>query len=271
MSVRQANDTRSIGAESLTVAYDGNVALTDVTFRIKHPFFSVMLGPNGAGKSTLLKAMLGMMKPLKGSVQVLGFNPLVEQQKVRSIVGYVPQKERVSTEVPLEVRDVVEMGIQIRKGPPRVTTASDEKQSKTALEMVDSVELEGKRFNELSGGQQQRVMIGRALASNPKILFLDEPFIGVDPSAQRGIIVLLEELKAKLGISVLIVTHDFNLLSGHIDSVLLLNKKLISYGPATKALTPQALEEAYGPGTRVLSFGGACYILTGDTHHGRSH
>lgn len=267
----EADGTRSIGAESLTVAYDGNVALTDVTFEIKHPFFSVMLGPNGAGKSTLLKAMLGMMKPLKGSVQVLGFNPLVEQQKMRSIVGYVPQKERVSTEVPVEVRDVVEMGIQIRKGLPRVTTADDAKQARNALEMVGSIELERKRFNELSGGQQQRVMIGRALASNPKILFLDEPFIGVDASAQKSIIRLLEELKTKRGISVLIVAHDFNLLSEHIDSVLLLNKRLISYGPATKALTQRALEEAYGPGTRVLSFGGACYILTGDVHHGQSH
>jgi len=268
MSAGEAHNTDSIEAESLTVAYDGNVALTDVTFEIKHPTFSVILGPNGAGKSTLLKAMLGMMRPLRGSVRILGLDPLVEREKVRSIVGYVPQRERVSASVPLEVRDVVEMGIQIRKGLPRITTASDVEQTRSVLEMVGSSDLEGKLFNELSGGQQQKVMIGRALASNPRILFLDEPFIGVDARAQKSIIGLLGELNARQGISILMVVHDFNILSEHIDALLLLNKRLISYGPPLEALTQDALEEAYGPGSRVLSFGGVCYTLTGDVHHG---
>jgi len=268
MSAGGGEDTNSIGAESLTVAYDGNVALTDVTFEIKHPSFAVILGPNGSGKTTLLKALLGMLKPVKGSVRVLGYDPLVDQEKVRGIVGYVPQKERVSMEIPLEVRDVVEMGIQIRKGLPRTTTTDDLRQTATALEMVGSRDLEGKLINELSGGQRQRVMIARALASNPKILFLDEPFIGVDARGQKNIIALLEELNAEKGISILMVVHDFNILSEHIDVLLLLKNKLIAYGPPVEALTQEALEEAYGPGSRVINFAGVCYTMTGDTHHG---
>jgi zinc/manganese transport system ATP-binding protein len=268
MSAGGAQDKDSMRAESLTVAYDGNVALTDVTFEIKHPSFAVILGPNGSGKTTLLKAMLGMLRPLKGSVRILGYDPLVDQEKVRSIVGYVPQRERVSMEVPLEVRDVVEMGIQIRKGLPRITTADDLRQTSSVLEMVGSSDLEGKLINELSGGQRQRVMIARALASNPKVLFLDEPFIGVDARGQKNIIGLLEELNAEKGISILMVVHDFNILSEHIDVLLLLKNRLISYGPPPEALTQEALEEAYGPGSRVINFAGVCYTMTGDTHHG---
>ena len=134
--------------------------------------------------------------------------------------------------------------------------------------MVGSRDLKDRPFKELSGGQQQRVMIARALASSPRILFLDEPFIGVDARAQKSIIGFLEELNAKHSISILMVVHDFNILSEHIDVLLLLNNRLISYGPPLQALTQEALEEAYGPGVRVLSFGGVCYTLTGDVHHG---
>ena len=264
----EVQERDSLRTESLTVSYDGNVALSDVTFRIKHPSFSVILGPNGAGKTTLLKALLGMTRPIRGSVRILGYDPFLEQEKVRNDVGYVPQKERVSTEVPLSARDVVEMGIQIRKGLPRFTSSREVRQAEEVLETADLGDSKDKPFNELSGGQQQRVMIARALASKPKILFLDEPFIGVDARAQKSIIGLLEELNSTQGMSILMVVHDFNILSEHIDIRLLLNKRLVSYGPPLEALTQEALDETYGPGVRVLNLGGICYTLTGDVHHG---
>ncbi len=268
MSKGERREEDFFGADSLTIAYDGNVVLSDVTFRIGHPSFSIILGPNGAGKTTLLKAMLGMIRPVRGSVRMLGLDPFSDQDKIRSIVGYIPQKESVSTEVPLTVADVIEMGIQIRKGLPRITTKADIQQVEELLGTVGLLEVNDKLFGELSGGQQQRVMVARALASSPKILFLDEPFIGVDARAQKSIIGFLEELNSKKGISIFMVVHDFNILSEHIDSLLLLNKRLISCGPPLEALTQEALEEAYGPGVRVLSFGGVCYTLTGDVHHG---
>ena len=251
--------------DHVTAGYDGKPAIVDITFRVDEPAFVTVLGPNGAGKTTLLRVALGLVKPLKGRVVVLGLDVTKEVDRVRHMVGYVPQRERISQDAPVLVRDVVLMGIISRKPVGRAPNQHDVEKAREALRAVGMEDMWDEPFSHLSGGQQQRVLIARALAADPKLLLLDEPFSGVDSSSQRIIIEVLRELVDN-GIGVLLVTHDVNPLMRVTDYVLLLNKRVLGFGRPTEALTPSALRETYGRDVEIITVGGACFVITGDSH-----
>ncbi len=255
----------SLEVENLRVAYNSHIALEDVSFKSKHPSILTIIGPNGAGKSTLVKAALGLVD-FEGKIKVLGIDVKSHVNEVRRISGYVPQKEHIEYSIPVKVKDVVLMGLLAKRAPPRVVTKRDILRAREALRMVNAENLWDRRFTDLSGGQQQRVMIARALVSNPKILFLDEPFSGVDSTTQLTLIRFLYELRIKHGVSIVLVVHDVNHIMECIDEILILNRRLIAHGRPDEVISEEILEKAYGKGVKVIRHGGICYPITGDFH-----
>lgn len=252
--------------KGLSVKLDGTLALEEVSFSAEHPTFLSVIGPNGAGKTTLLKAMMGLIRPASGTVRVLGLDPTKGGSALRRVVGYVPQRDRITREVPMKVREVVLMGLVARKPPPRMASQGDLESAKEALRLVELEHLWDKPFSELSGGQQQRVLIARCLAFKPKLLLLDEPFSGVDIKTQLAILGFLKGLKDERGVSVFLVTHDINPLVDVSEKILLLNRRVVAYGRPKEVLTEEKLREVYGGGIKIVTYGDKCFAITGDAH-----
>lgn len=252
--------------KNLCVRLNGALALEEVSFSAEHPTFLSVIGPNGAGKTTLLKAMMGLIRPFSGTIKVLGLDPIKDGSALRRVVGYVPQRDRITREVPMKVKEVVLMGLVARKSPPRTASQWDVESAKEALRLVGLEDLWNKPFSELSGGQQQRVLIARCLAFKPKLLLLDEPFSGVDIKTQLAILGLLRRLKDEHEASVFLVAHDINPLVDVSEKILLLNRRVVAYGRPKEVLTEEKLREVYGGGIKVVTYGDKCFAITGDAH-----
>jgi len=255
-----------IVVRNLSIAYDDNIVLEDISLDINREDITVILGPNGAGKTTLMKAILGLVKPLRGDISVFGFNPFVNGDDVRQLIGYLPQLEKYSYELSIPVIEVVLMSLLIRRRFPRIPNREDVENALSCLERAGIREIAYKSFNELSGGQRQRALLARALVKKPKYLFLDEPFTGVDVKGQREIIRCLLDIKRSDGVGMLIILHDITPLAQYIDKLILLNKRVIAAGKPSEVLTPENLNSAYGVELPIITHGEVCYPLIGDKH-----
>jgi len=249
----------------VNVILNDKKVLEDINMVIESPSFLTIMGPNGAGKSTLIKLLLGIVFPSKGRVTVFGIDPTKNPLEVRKNVGYVPQKEHMSFEVPLTVGEVVQMGILTRKKIPRFMSKDDKRQVEEVLKVVEMLDKKSELFMNLSGGQQQRVLIARAVAQEPSILLLDEPFNGIDASNQNQILSFLRSIKER-GVTVIVVTHDINPLVNLTDYVMLLNKNIISFGKPEEVLNYGRLSQIYGPSVQVITGKPFPVVITGDTH-----
>jgi len=256
----------AVEIENLTVTYNNVVALEDVNLRLYDGEFLAVMGPNGAGKTTLLRAILGMVKPIKGKIKVYDHDVFVKEEKIKHLIGYVPQKVTLSKAVRLTVGEVVLMGVLARKIPPRIPSDKDVNAAMEALKIVGLEGLWDRDFLELSGGQQRRVLIARALVSKPKLLLLDEPLTGIDVRSQAEIAAFLHELNRKHGVSILMVTHDINPVAEYVDRVALLFKKIHAIGKPEEVLREDILSKVYGGRIRVFSYGRVCFAIIGDVH-----
>ena len=239
-----------LDVDHITVAYDGTPVLRDLSFQVPHGARVAVVGPNGAGKSTLFKALVGLL-PLKTGKIYIHQLPLGHHL---DCVAYVPQREEVDWRFPVTVRDVVLMG---RFGHQKWLQRAGKKDHDIvwqSLEHMGITGIAGQSVRELSGGQQQRVFLARALAQEPHIFLMDEPFTGVDATTQASTLALLDHLKEQR-VTVLISTHDLNLAGSRFDSVLLLNRQLIAYGDPPSVLTPENLSKAFGSSLLKLPSG----------------
>ncbi|MEM1514847.1 MAG: metal ABC transporter ATP-binding protein [Candidatus Bathyarchaeia archaeon] len=254
--------TPIISLSNVSVKLNDQIVLEDINLKIEKPSFLLVVGPNGAGKTTLLKTLLGIIKPFRGEIRVFGSNPL--REGVRNLIGYVPQRDRISHETPLTVREVVLMGILLRKSPPRSVSKEDIKAAGKALVYLNMEDKWGCPFNELSGGQQKRVLIARALASNPLLLLLDEVFAGLDLESQENLIDILRAFK-KEGKTIIAVEHELDPIISIIDEVLVLNKRIYAYGEPSEALSEERLKHVY-PNLKLIERNGRRIIILGDKH-----
>ena len=233
--------------DHVTVAYNSHLALSDVTLQVPHGARVAVVGPNGAGKSTLFKALVGLLPLRSGRVFIHGL-PLGHHQDCGA---YVPQREEVDWRFPVTVADVVMMGRYRRLGWLRRPEACDHRAVAASLERMRISDLAGAAIGELSGGQQQRVFLARALAQEPHILLMDEPFTGVDAATQEAVLALLEQLQTQ-GLTLMVSTHDLNLATSRFERVILLNRRLVAYGPPDRVFTPQTVRQAFGRHVLVL-------------------
>ena len=232
----------------LTVSYDRKPVLYGVDVVVEPGSLVGVVGPNGAGKSTLIKTIMGIVPPNGGWVKIFG----QPYKKAVTRVGYVPQRESVDWDFPVSVMDVVLMGRYGHLGLLRRLKKADREIARACLEKVKMLPYANRQISNLSGGQQQRVFLARALAQESDIYFMDEPFAGVDAATETAIVAILQELREK-GKTLLIVHHDLPTAKQYFDSLLLLNMRVVAYGPTESVFKYDLLQSTYGGRLTILS------------------
>jgi manganese/iron transport system ATP-binding protein len=225
--------------QNLGVAYDDLEALIGASFHLCAREFVAVIGPNGAGKSTLLKAMLGLV-PHSGNVK---FSARLDPHPTRR-VAYVPQSRALDWTFPATVWDTVMMARVKRVGWFRRPSSQDRDIAFQALERVGLEDLRARHIGALSGGQRQRMLLARMLAREADILFLDEPFNGVDITTQRRILEVLEAERVA-GKGILLVTHDLEAAKAWCSHMLLVNRTVIASGHPQTVYTPENITRTF--------------------------
>lgn len=244
------NPFPAIEVRNLDFSYEKTPVLSNVNFSVNQGDFLAIIGPNGGGKSTLMKLIVGLLKPSAGEVRVFGEK--VPSKKVS--VGYVPQNTNGNLEFPITVEETVATGLpHFRPDPPKVR------------ELLETVRMEAflkRRLGELSGGERQRVLIARALASEPQILFLDEPSSNIDAKGQEDLYGLLAQLNAKM--TIVIVSHDLMVLSRHVKSVACVNREVHFHSGSE--ITPEMMQNMYGSEMELVAHDVSHRILNAHFH-----
>lgn len=217
---------KQIEIKNLKFGYNENQILKNVNLSLDEGDFAVISGKNGSGKSTLIKLILGELKKDEGTIKLFGID--MEDFKNFDKIGYVPQvNEAIKVAFPVSAREYV--GLNLYKEFSIFNTII--KKSKSKIENTFSTlkikDLIDRPFNKLSGGQAQRVMIARALVNNPDILILDEPTVGIDQKSKENFLDLLVYLNTNHNISILMITHEMDILGDYVDKVFKLKDGVI--------------------------------------------
>jgi zinc transport system ATP-binding protein len=214
---------------NMDLAYQKNLVLSNVTLSVLEHDFIGIIGPNGGGKTSLLKAILGMLKPLKGSID-FSFD--------RREIGYLPQGSQVDESFPITVKEVIASGLEhgLKSGSGR--SRDRKRKVEKALETVGIEALHSRPIGELSGGELQRTLLARAIISSPRLLILDEPDTHVDNQFELELYSLLKELNKN--ITILLVSHDIGIISPYIKTIACVNRDL-HYHP-TNEITEEQLK-----------------------------
>ncbi len=252
-----------IEIRNLWAGYDGQVILENINLTLYESDFLGLIGPNGGGKTTLLKCILGLIKPYRGSILVLGKSV----DDGRCHIGYVPQNVEFDRMFPIRVWEVVQMGLLGCRKPLQPITTEDRELISYALEQVEMLKFKDKAIGELSGGQRQRVYIARALATGPQILLLDEPTASVDPQVANTIYELLVHINET--VSILMVSHDMNAVSSYVKTIGCINRDLHYHGD--KEVTEEMLQAVYGCPVDLIAHGLPHRVLSPHSHQGEIH
>jgi ABC-type Mn2+/Zn2+ transport system ATPase subunit len=235
----------------LAAGYGRTPAIEDVSFEVDASQRVALLGPNGGGKTTLLRALLGELRPMRGSVEV------------RGRAATVPQTERSRLDFPVSALDVALMGALPRLPWWRRPSHDDREAAHAGLERVGVADCARDTFGDLSGGQRQRVLIARGLVQDAQLLLLDEPFSGLDVPAARGLETLISEL-ADEGRGIVIATHDLPQ-ARRWDAVLCINRRQIAFGPPDEVLDREVLEATYAGA--IVEIPGSDHVGVLPAHH----
>jgi manganese/zinc/iron transport system ATP- binding protein len=238
---------QALEIEQLTVNYDKTPVLWDIHLSIPAGKMVGIIGPNGAGKSTLLKVILGILRPLSGSVRFFGKT----FKEMRKRIAYVPQRSSVDWSFPITALDLVLMGRYGKLGLLKWPRAADKDAARCVLERVGMLEFAKRQISELSGGQQQRLFIARALIQDADLYFMDEPLAGVDMASEQTIFTIFHELKKKKK-TLCVVHHDLTTVDRYFDWGVLLNTSLIASGPLEKVFTTENIMRTYGGSHTLL-------------------
>ena len=228
-------------------SYDRTTVLEDITFTLEQGDFLGILGPNGGGKTTLLRLMLGLLKPDKGRIRILGQEPHEATRRV----GYLPQDVDFNRAFPVSVTDVALMGRLSRTWLGKRYSRKDRDKVDEVLKKVGMWDHRHRPIGKISGGQRQRVFIARALAADPEMLFLDEPTASVDPEFQTDLYGFLKELNES--VTVVVITHDVGVISRYIKCVACVNKRLFFH--ACGEITQEMIEESYHSPVDLVAHG----------------
>jgi len=225
----------------LTVAYHRKPVIWDVGFDVPAGQLVGIVGPNGAGKSTLIKAVMDLVPRASGRIRVFG----ERYRKSRHRVGYVPQRESVDWDFPVDALDVVTMGLYGQIGWCLPVRRKHREAAREALRRVGIADLAHRQISQLSGGQQQRTFLARALVQDADLYLMDEPFAAVDAATEKAIVRILREMK-RAGKTALVIHHDLQTVPDYFDYVVLLNMRVVAHGPTAEVFTPDNLQKTYG-------------------------
>lgn len=212
-----------IKIEDITFGYGRTNVLDGVSTTITEGDFLGIVGPNGSGKSTLLKIFLGLVKPQKGTIKV--FDTDISKFSQWGKIGYIPQKVTSFNQgFPATVEEVVSANLYPIIGLAGRINKSHREKVDSALKTVDMLEYKKRMIGRLSGGQQQRVFIAKALVSDPRVIFMDEPTVGIDQKSEESFYELMDSLNKERGITLVMVTHDIGAIDKRVNRVLCLSE-----------------------------------------------
>jgi len=218
----------AVELDRVSFAYRGGPpALEDVSLRVEQGAFLGIAGPNGGGKTTLLRLVLGLERPVSGTIRVFGLTP---GARAAPRVAYVAQRAQLASGTPVTVRETVETGRLAVRGPVGPLRADDRRAVEQAIDRVGPADRASVPLRTLSGGMQQRAFIARALAAEPALLALDEPTTGVDATAQGSLAQLLSELQSELGVTILYVSHEFGAVEHVVSRLVLVRGRIVFDG-----------------------------------------
>lgn len=241
----QVNHTHTIiELDRVCFSYTNEEVIKDVSLQIHKGDYVGLVGPNGGGKTTLLKLMLGIIKPYNGFIKLFGKD--IKDFKDWSRIGYVPQKTHIDTHFPVTVEEIVMMGRFGKLGLFNSPTEKDSAKVDEALSQVQMLEYKKRQISELSGGQQQRVFIARALATEPDVVFLDEPTVGVDIKTQKQFYSLLRKLNKELDLTLILVSHELDVVAHEATELGYINRTLEYYGDPEEFLKGEYFHELIG-------------------------
>ena len=230
-----------LSIDDLTVAYHRKPVIWDVSFDLPAGSLVGVVGPNGAGKSTLLKAVMDLIPRASGRIKVFG----EAYSENRGRVGYVPQRESVDWDFPVDALDVVTMGLYREIGWCMPVRKKHRQAAMEALSRVGIADLANRQISQLSGGQQQRTFLARALVQDADLYLMDEPFTSVDAATERAIVDVLREMQSR-GKTAVVIHHDLQTVAEYFDYVVLLNMRVVAHGLVKDVFTSENLHKTYG-------------------------
>jgi zinc/manganese transport system ATP-binding protein len=242
------NTDTVISLDGVTVELGGRTIFNEVSFTVKKGEFVAILGPNGAGKTTLFKLLLGLLKPARGDVRVLGAIP----HRGDGNIGYAPQHRVLETDLALRARDVVGFGLDGNKWGIGFGSRKRDVMIDAVLKEVDAYQFADAAVGYLSGGEQQRLLIAQALITDPQILLLDEPLSNLDISHAQEIITLLTEISKHRAVTIMLVSHDINPLLPAANRVLYMAHGHSAMGTPDEVVTSATLSKLYDTNVEVI-------------------
>ena len=265
----------AVELSGVTLALDARPILAGVDLSIRQGEFVGVLGPNGAGKTTLMRAILGLLRPMSGTIAVLG----APAARGNPAIGYMPQT-RVSQAARLTGWDFVAAAVDGHRWGLPIRGAAGRAGVDRALGLVGATGLARRPLAELSGGERQRLLLAQALLGGPRLLLLDEPLMSLDPHRQREVVELVRELQRELSLTVLFSAHELNPLLPALDRVLYLGGGHAALGSVAEVITGPVLSRLYGSDIEVVHLNGRVFVMSGgceierDEHrhdHGHGH
>jgi ABC-type Mn2+/Zn2+ transport system ATPase subunit len=234
---------------TVAVGYHGQALLPAIDLTVVPGTYLGVVGPNASGKTTLVRTMLGLLPPVSGRVE----HPRGRPPRF----GYVPQRTDSERSFPMTALDLVTMGRFPRAGLIARVSRRDRDLARACLQEVGLEAVVGKPLHTLSGGQRQRSLIARALATEPEVLILDEPTTGMDIVAESSLLALIEGLRTRLDLGVVIISHHIGLVASHAREVLLVDKdrQAVEHGPVDQVVTSERLSRLYGRPVHVQTEG----------------
>jgi zinc/manganese transport system ATP-binding protein len=255
----------TVVAKGLAIRFGERTLFDELDFELDRGEFMAVLGPNGAGKTSLVRVLLGLLKPSAGKVTIDGSSPAHS----RSAIGYVPQQRAFDRDLPLRGRDLVSLGLDGNRWGLRRLSGEQRSQIDAAVEAVGATSYVNGPVGVLSGGEQQRLRIAQALATDPKLLLVDEPLLSLDLASQRVVVGLLDERRRRVGTPVVFVTHDINPILHAVDKVLYLTGTAWAAGSVDDVMTSETLSLLYGTEIDVLRVRDQLVVVGAphDDHH----
>ncbi|MBR5109192.1 MAG: metal ABC transporter ATP-binding protein [Clostridia bacterium] len=214
--------------ENLSLGYEGHAILSGLSFSVNAGDYLCIVGENGSGKSTLMKTILGLQKPLGGTIS---FGDGLKNNEI----GYLPQQTAAQKDFPATVWEIVLSGCQARAGMRPFYGKAEKQMAKDNMQKMGITQFAGRCYRELSGGQQQRVLLARALCATRKLLLLDEPVSGLDPKVTLEMYQLIERLNREEKVTVIMISHDISAAVKYASHILHVGHEMF-FGPTAEYL-----------------------------------
>ncbi len=230
-----------VSVKNLTVKYPkiNYDAIKDINFELPKGKILMVIGPNGSGKSTLIKAILGLIES-EGSVQVFGNRVEKEYHQI----GYLPQNFNFDRSFPITVEEFLK--ISLAECSCEECLSNPKKSIVKALSQVGAKNILNSMLSEISGGQLQRVLLAKSIIHSPKLLILDEPEAGIDTSGEISFFNLISKMVKEKDMTAILVSHELDYVKKYADLVLVINKKVLAFGPVDKVLRKTTISKLYG-------------------------